>query len=57
MHDDQSLHFLNEKYIKPHKFIPHAFSTFKAFFKEEFDSTRMSDVMAYMHYFGEKQAS
>ena len=56
MHDDQSLFFLKEKYEKPHRWIPHTFATFKQYYRELFETTRMSDVMSYMHYFGEKQA-
>ena len=54
IHDDQSLFVLDKKYNKPYRFVPHAFSTFKAFFQEDFENTRFSDVMAYMNYFGEK---
>ena len=56
MHDDQSLFYIHEKYAKPARFIPHSFATFKAFFMEDYEDTRMSDIMSYMHYFGEKQA-
>ena len=55
MHDDQGLFYLHEKYRKPHRFIPHPFATFKAFFMEDYDTTRFSDMMSYMHYFGERQ--
>lgn len=55
MHDDQGLWYIGEKYEKPGKCCPHSFSTFKAFFGEDFEDTRFSDVNSYMHYFGEKK--
>ena len=55
MHDDQSLWYISEKYKKPARCLPHSFATSKAFFLEDFEDTRFSDVNAYMHYFGEKK--